>query len=205
MFIYNFVGNIYEKNAERYYEKLFGIMTSGKIILENRYGYSNYTPSPYHYLAKYFRQYPFEKGYSYVNFGCGLGRTVFLASYYGCSKAIGVDVNKAMYEGAIKNQKNFKRNVVDEEILFYHQKAEEFEIKNEYSYFYFYNPFYLKYFIKVIRNITKSYKNCKRKIRIILYCPAEEYISYLSTQEILYKSEDIYFRDGAFLVTYGYR
>jgi len=190
--------DIYENYLKNYYEHLFGIQTCGRLYLNNRPGQAIYEPTPYRYLVSYFRKHPFEKGKGYVDFGCGMGRTVFLAAHFGCTQSIGVDVNVDMYNQAVKNRSHFeKKRKQHEEVSFFHCPAESFLIKDSYCYFYFFNPFHLKYFIKTINNILRSYQASPRKIRLILYYVAEEYIRYLSKQTEFQLLESIFYREGA--------
>lgn len=180
-----------------------GIHICGRLYLNNRSGQANYEPTPYRHLVSYFRKHPFKKGEGYVDFRCGMGRTVFLAAHYGCTQAIGVDVNSNMYNIAIKNRLHFvNKRKFNEEASFTHCSAESFRIENSHCYFYFFNPFYLKYFIKTTNNILRSYQVYPCKIRPILYYAAEEYIRYLSRQTSFFLLETISFKDGAYFQIY---
>lgn len=203
MSVYTRIFDIYEKYLENHYEHLLGINTCGSLYLNNCYGQADYIPTPYRYLVSYFRKHPFKKGEGYVDFGCGMGRTVFLAAHYGCTQTIGVDVNADMYNIAIKNRSTFvDKRKLNEEISFTHCPADSFRIENSHCYFYFFNPFYLKHFIKTTNNIFRSYQVYPRKIRLILYDAAEEYIRYLSRQTSFCLLETISFKDGAYFQIY---
>ena len=57
--------------------------------------------------------------------------------------------------------------------------AQEYEISDKDNKFYFFNPFSVHIFMKVVENILISFENNPRKIDIILYYPSDDYIYYL--------------------------
>ena len=57
--------------------------------------------------------------------------------------------------------------------------AQEYEISDKDNKFYFFNPFSVHIFMKVVENILISFENNTRKIDIILYYPSDDYIYYL--------------------------
>ena len=57
--------------------------------------------------------------------------------------------------------------------------------------FYFFNPFSLQLFIKVLNNILISVEKFPREIDLIFYYPSEEYINYLETYTALILKQEI--------------
>ena len=57
--------------------------------------------------------------------------------------------------------------------------AEEYEIKPEDNKFYFFNPFSVLIFIKIVENILASVEEHERPVELILYYPSDDYIYFL--------------------------
>ena len=57
--------------------------------------------------------------------------------------------------------------------------------------FYFFNPFSLQLFIKVLNNILISVEEFPREIDLIFYYPSEEYIDYLENYTALTLKKEI--------------
>ena len=78
--------------------------------------------------------------------------------------------------------------------------AQQYEVRPEDNKFYFFNPFSLQIFTKVIDNILQSYEENIRDMDIIMYYPSSEYLDYLDykTPFILEKEvklEELYKND----------
>jgi 16S rRNA G966 N2-methylase RsmD len=172
---------------DKYYERKLFIKSDGYIVLNNKYGYSNYEPTSYIMLKKLFSKYNFDKHDHLIDFGCGLGRVLIFSSYMNCSKVTGIEVNEQMYNMALKNIKNYKNSSIINIIKI---AAENFIIPEDANKFFFFNPFYLRYFIKVTNNILKCLRQNYRDIYIFLYAPSEHYINYLKTNKF-FKLVDI--------------
>jgi hypothetical protein len=57
--------------------------------------------------------------------------------------------------------------------------AEEYNINPSDNKFYFFNPFSIQIFIKVIGNILTSVEEYERTVDVILYYPSDDYIYFL--------------------------
>ena len=71
--------------------------------------------------------------------------------------------------------------------------AEKYKISSTDNKFYFFNPFSVQLFMKVINNILISLEKSPRDIDLILYYPSDEYIYYLEnyTGFLLYKEIEL--------------
>jgi len=94
--------------------------------------------------------------------------------------SVGIEMNEVFYEDAERNKQSyFRSNKKQEDIQFLLCKAEEYAIDPADTIFYFFNPFSIKIFTKVINNILFSTEQYERSIKIILYYPSDEYIFLL--------------------------
>ncbi|EES50698.1 SAM-dependent methyltransferase [Clostridium botulinum] len=167
---------------EQYYENILNIKTSGKQELEEatRY-YNRYEPTDYQALNKLFEEYKLNNTDSVVDFGCGKGRLNFYLNYLFKCNITGIEMNKYFYKQALINKKYYleKYNIDENKINFVCELAEKYEVKPEDNKFYFFNPFSIEIFMKVIDNIIGSVYENKRNIEIILFYPSDDYIVFL--------------------------
>jgi SAM-dependent methyltransferase len=169
---------------EQYYEKLLNIKTSGeqKIFNESMH-YNRYEPTSYSALEALSKHYKFLAEDSIVDFGCGKGRLNFYINYFFDSTVTGIEMNNFFYKEALGNKKNYyktNKNKTDN-INFLNCFAEKYEINPSNNKFYFFNPFSMQIFAKVVRNILVSVEEYERKVDIILYYPSDDYIYFLET------------------------
>lgn len=167
---------------EQYYEKLLNIKTSGDQKWDEKTThYHPYEPTLYSALEALFKEYTINIEDHIVDFGCGKGRLNFYINYFYESYVTGIEMNKKFYNEAIENKYSYlkKKKNSSDKLNFICCFAQDYEIQVTDNKFYFFNPFSLQIFIKIIENILKSFENNPRKIEIILYYPSEDYIYYL--------------------------
>lgn len=167
---------------EQYYEKLLNIKTSGeqKIFNESLH-YNRYEPTSYSVLEILSKQYNFTAEDNIVDFGCGKGRLNFYINHFFDSTVIGIEMNTFFYKQAIDNKRNYfkKHKKKINKINFLNYYAEEYNINPSDNKFYFFNPFSIQIFTKVIRNILISVECCTRTVDLILYYPSYDYTYFL--------------------------
>ncbi|AIF53049.1 methyltransferase [Pelosinus sp. UFO1] len=167
---------------EQYYEKLLNIKTSGeqKIFNESLH-YNRYEPTSYSVLEILSKQYNFTAEDNIVDFGCGKGRLNFYINHFFDSTVTGIEMSSFFYKQAIDNKRDYlkKHKKKINEINFLNCFAEEYNINPSDNKFYFFNPFSIQIFIKVIGNILISVEDYERTVDIILYYPSYDYIFFL--------------------------
>lgn len=127
-----------------------------------------------------------------LDYGCGKGRVGFFLSYQTRAKSIGIEYDERIYASAIENQQNaFSSN----RVKFLKQNAEDYEVSSEVNRCYFFNPFSIELFQKVMARIIMSYYLEPREILLFFYYPSLEYISYLMTLAELEFMDEIDCRD----------
>lgn len=167
-----------------YYDKLLNIHTNGKETPNSISHYYPYEPTPYMALETLFAEYELSTQDHVVDFGCGLGRLNFYIHYYHHASVVGIELNEHTYQGALQNLESYKKRLKHpvERMAFECCRAEEYAIKPSDNCFYFFNPFSVAIFQKVVRNILLSVEENPRKVAIILYYPSVDYIQYLELQ-----------------------
>ncbi|MEH6938136.1 SAM-dependent methyltransferase [Bacillus sp. JJ664] len=167
---------------EKYYDELLNIKTEGEQVGFNEsLHYHRYEPTPYAALEILFKQYELKSTDRIVDFGCGKGRLNFYIHYLFNASVIGIEMNETFYLEAIQNKKLYVKKD-DEKIQFYHCFAENYEIQPLDNHFYFFNPFSIQIFMKIIKNILVSVETARREIEIVLYYVSDEYIYFLEYQ-----------------------
>lgn len=167
---------------DQYYEKLLNIKTSEdqKIFYQSLH-YSKYEPTSYSALKILSEQYNFTSKDNVIDFGCGKGRLNFYINHFFDSTVTGIEMNTFFYKEAIDNKRNYfkKHKKKNDKINFINCFAEKYNIHPSNNKFYFFNPFSIHIFMKVIENILISAEEYKRTIDVILYYSSEEYIYFL--------------------------
>lgn len=170
---------------EQYYDALLRINTIGEQKGFNQsLHYHRYEPTPYAALEALFTQYEIKNSDRVVDFGCGKGRLNFYLHNRFQATVVGVEMNENFHREAIENLNRYakKSKNAKDKIYFFSGLAEEYNIHPADNRFYFFNPFSLQIFIRVINTILQSVEEVARSVDVILYYPTEEYIYYLEKQ-----------------------
>ena len=172
---------------ETTWDKLLQIKTTGRDDSNSdQYRYP-YEPTPYSVLERLANSGLIRKKDVVLDYGCGKGRVDFFLSYQTRAKTIGIEYDERIFQAAVENQKNAVSGARTEFVL---ARAEEYEVPNEVTVCYFFNPFSIELLRKVMARIAESYYACPREITLFFYYPSEEYISYLMTvEEIVFFDE----------------
>lgn len=183
---------------EKYYENILGIKTSKKSSrMDNCVLYNRYEPTEYEALILLLKKYELKPNSTIVDFGCGLGRTLFFMHYNCGCKMVGVEVCDDYYKNAIANKESYckKNKKGKDDIVIKKCSAEKYMISSKENVFYFFNPFSIKIFISVVNNIMNSFDKSEREIDLILYYPSDEYIYYLENNTSFTKVDNIFIQE----------
>ena len=122
-----------------------------------------------------------------LDYGCGRGRVpIFFSKETGC-KTIGVEFADGFFQEAVQNVADADvANLVQIEKI----AAEKYLVPEDVDVVYFFNPFSVEIFKKVVSQLLDSYYRKVRPMRILLYYPQVEYIAYLmSVEEVTFEDE----------------
>jgi len=116
-----------------------------------------------------------------VDFGSGKGRIVFYFNHELDIPTTAIEVNRVAFSYLQKNYIKYQEKFPEKahKLTILEEKAEDYQVKKEDNIFYFFNPFTLKIFKKVIRQIEHSLREYPREADIILYYPGYDYTFYL--------------------------
>jgi SAM-dependent methyltransferase len=125
------------------------------------------SPSTFAYFSQFFPQ--DRSQYSFVDLGCGKGRTLLLASKLGFRKVVGVEFAGSLCETARTNIARFPmRKEHRDSCVVVHADATQFDLPNGNLVLYFGNPFGLELWPAMLANIAESLRQNPRHIRLVL-------------------------------------
>lgn len=163
-------------------DQFLNIKTTGdQRGFNNFYHYHPYEATPYQALEKLFDAHPLSNNDRLVDFGCGKGRLSFAANYQFDASAVGIEMNETFCEDAIQNRDNYVKKFLkrEDKLVFHCCLAEDYRVNKLDNNFYFFNPFSIQIFMKVLQNILKSVEESEREVKVILYYGSQEYFYYL--------------------------
>lgn len=136
------------------------------------------------YQASHF--YILEKGFDYLrsinennnitDFGCGKGRALVVAAYFGFQNITGIDFAKALCNAAEQNVKRANLAHPSAQFDIVCDDVVNYQIKKEQNVFFFFNPFDEVVMLKVVKNILASLKGKSRKVYIMYVNPVHKEI-----------------------------
>lgn len=139
-----------------------------------------YEPTPYSDLFLLFEELKLKETDRFVDFGSGKGRVCFYVNYLFNCHVDGIEINLDTYHESLLNLENYKlKHLNKNNINFHLEYAEEYSINPNQNIFFFFNPFTVQIFKKVIYNIIKSIENSPREITLILTYPIVDYVNFI--------------------------
>lgn len=126
---------------------------------------------------------------TFIDFGCGKGAAILLATRYNFKRYIGVELSPLLVDECRRNVQKFIGNrVLDYKIV--NCNAVDYVIEDDVNVFYFFNPFAPSVLKSVLDNMELSLNKRYRKI-IILYCNGVDVSFMLDRGYKIVYSEDI--------------
>jgi SAM-dependent methyltransferase len=170
--------------GERKQDKLLGIRTVGiREWTDSKVHYNRYEATPYKALNELSENYRFEDANKVVDFGSGRGRVAFYLHNRFHLPVTGIEANYKTFEEALENKATYRLRAkhIIAPIKFKYGLAQHYKIDKRENCFYFFNPFSVHIFRKVVHNILRSIEKDRRTVDLILYYPIREYKDFLKT------------------------
>ena len=120
--------------------------------------------------------------FTFIDFGSGMGRVVLMASDRPFRKIIGVEFASELVAIAERNVRTYdpsRKRCGEIELIC--ADATEFDLPNEPSIFYFFNPFDRKIFVRVLANLERSLRQHPREA-YVLYANPEHNNLFLNSE-----------------------
>ena len=167
------------------YDRLLHIKTVGTLEVINQSAhYNRYEATPYKALDEFFTEYELIKTDRLVDFGSGKGRLPIYIQHKFHTSVIGIEMSNKLHREALENLEIHSRKSKQKinSVTFEKCLAQDYEIKSNDNVFYFFNPFSVQIFMKVVANILLSVDQHERTVDLILYYPTTDYIQFLTTR-----------------------
>lgn len=154
----------------RAFDQRHGVDTFGRVALadlaiasENRRFGIYYEPSPSLTFKRLLKRLPADlRDFTFVDFGCGKGRTLIAAHPFGFKRIVGVEFSHELCEIA---RANVARLGLEVEVV--EGDAVEFAIPDGPCVLYFYNPFDAPVLERVVANVERSWRTTPRKLFVV--------------------------------------
>ncbi|WP_075619033.1 SAM-dependent methyltransferase [Paenisporosarcina indica] len=170
---------------EKEYDQFLRIRTVGTLELLSQSVHNNrYEATPYQALDALFNDYELTKMDHVVDYGCGKGRLSFYLHHHFRASVTGIEMSVRLHQDANNNLNSYLKTAKQssDTIEFENCLAQDYEVRSTDSIFYFFNPFSIQIFMKVVENILRSVDLHLRAVDLILYYPTTEYIQFLETR-----------------------
>lgn len=138
---------------------------------------SIYQPTNYYLIEKAFDYLRSEnENHTILDFGCGKGRVMIVAAFYGFKHITGVDFVPSFCEEASRNIEKVQTQFPTTTFNIFCEDATQFKVGNDQSVFFFFNPFDEKIMLAVVKNILASLKLKPRRIFVVYINPLHKEI-----------------------------
>ena len=117
-----------------------------------------------------------EANKNILDFGCGKGRVLAVAAYYGFSKITGVEFAKELCDIARKNIITVQQKFPGKIFNVIHGNAVDYTIEPDTNVFFFFNPFDEVVMLAVTKNILQSLKDHPRESYVVYLNPLHKEI-----------------------------
>ena len=155
--------------------------------------YHRYEPTPYKALEQLFNEYELPHQAVCIDIGCGKGRVpIYLYNKFHVMTK-GIEMDPKFFAAAEQNLQQYKakHRLKARSVTFYHCLGEEYNVQKQDNVFFFFNPFSIHIFRRVLDNIVASYEKYPRKLHFIFYYPSPDYMDYLLNYPILTLKQEV--------------
>ena len=153
VFLRGFFNTIRLMRAEVVNEKKFRIKTSTIKKSESK-EFFHYQGSSYLVLQRILSElHKTTKDFDFVDIGCGKGRAVFVAEYYGYNHLTGIELDGHLVQEAKRNIELYPFKREESSINFVEENAVDYVYKDKPTVYFLFNPFNEKILSKVLDQI----------------------------------------------------
>lgn len=164
--------------ASIFFDRPAGIETTSLVTLEelglagdDRIGYE---PSPWSALRRILPRHTVSNQDVFIDFGCGKGRALLQAASYPFKRVIGVELSPELADIARRNVLPSLPRLQCKNVVVVTADVLSYEIPDDLTVAYFYNPFHGRIFAAVVDKLLASLRRRPRELRIIYMFPEEE-------------------------------
>lgn len=169
-------------------DRLLKIKTNGRDDTNSDLTNYPYEPTPYAVLEMLANSGYIKKTDVIIDYGCGKGRVDFYLAYMLKCRMIGIEYDLRLFN---KAQVNHNTAISKNRVDFIHINANDYEINDDVTGLYFFNPFSIAVLKNVLNNLRDSIKKNKRSVMLYCYYPSSEYLDLLDNAPDILHIEDI--------------
>jgi SAM-dependent methyltransferase len=114
--------------------------------------------------------------YHILDLGCGKGRVLAVAPWYGFKKITGIEFSDELCAIARKNITPVQLKFPEKIFNVIHANAADYKIEDDTNVFFFFNPFDGIVMLAVVKNILQSLKNNPREVYVVYVNPVHKEI-----------------------------
>jgi SAM-dependent methyltransferase len=160
---------------------------------------SIYMPVPYNLLELFFKQTNLSDCRHFLDIGCGKGRALCVAAFFGIKKISGIDFSKSLCKAAAGNIARIGPQFPKTRFQIVHNDAFYFKIEKDVDCILLFNPFDALILSGVLENIETSLKRHPRKISILYIHPVHKKMLFDYGYELVFKVRKMKYMDGIIL------
>lgn len=163
---------------DRRLERRHGVDTHGKVVTDEHDAERGfYKPLPWNALSRVLDKGDVGPDDVFIDFGAGKGRAVFLAARYPFKRVIGVELSAELSAVARANMEQVRDQIVCQDVEVVTSDVLDYEIPDDVTVVFLYNPFQGEVFASVIGKLLESVDRRPRRVRVIYLFPTElEYL-----------------------------
>ncbi len=177
--IVRLVGEFFE---DQWFDRTRGVRTSGDVLLpaagiaaEAAGDSEYYMPARPRHIRQALREMPVRDvtGFTYVDLGCGKGRSLFVAAELPFKRIIGVELSGLLYRQSCANLRNFGPRLRQRrrQMESVHANAKDFAFPEGNLILYLFNPFGRETMARVLANLDAARQRQPRHVIVILLWP----------------------------------
>ena len=172
------LGKVYRAAVDAGLDRRYRVQTLEEVNLEDlglaAQDREYYGPSRWTTLRKILPQHEVGEQDVFIDFGSGKGRIVLQAATYPFKRVIGIELSEQLNEIALANLRRYSARAECADIQLVRADARDFNVPDDVTVAFFYNPFKGAIFESVIGKLIASYDRSPRRMRIIYRNPVEE-------------------------------
>ncbi|MGO9821102.1 MAG: class I SAM-dependent methyltransferase [Solirubrobacteraceae bacterium] len=133
-----------------------------------------YRPSSWRHLRRALHGCAVDRGDVFLDYGCGKGRIVHQAARLPFARVIGIEISPQLLEVAQRNLEHTRHRLACTNMEFVCADAANYELPDDVTYVYMYNPFVGEVFRAAIANVLRSLERRPRRLTLIYVHPVME-------------------------------
>jgi predicted RNA methylase len=170
------------KIGDRLFDLRYGTDTAQEVLLTDlaidsaNKGYGvNYMPTHARPLQHLLRDLQLPNEGTFVDLGCGKGKTLLIAAQWGFRKVVGVEFSPELCDQARRNVEIFQSRVpVRSEFEIIQADVAKYQIRPDENVFFMFNPFEEPVMRDVLKNIAQSVEESPRRVWLLYNHPTHD-------------------------------